>query len=219
MTLWELIILHIFEIPSSCRPEILKILFVAPHPVKSLQKCPEMSRNVKKSQELSRNVQKCPQMSTNVQKRPEMCRNVQKCAYVIHGCPLQSRCHEEVLYTRLNRSCSINSAASFPPANNTAASTSASSSVSTCLAAAASADAAVAASMEAAAETPNNFTQQHKGSFYSGSTIFHKVLIFWEGRKNLRNLHCCRFVLYSNGLILWPSQNIWALSPSWSKSK
>ena len=128
---------------------------------------------------MSSNVQKCPEMSRNVQKCLQVSRNVKKCAYVIHGCPLQSRCHEEVLYTRLNRSCSINSAASFPPANNTAASTSASSSVSTCLAAAASADAAVAASMEAAqAETPNNFTQQHKGSFYSGSTICHKVHIF-----------------------------------------
>ena len=125
---------------------------------------------------MSRNVQKCPEMSRYVQKCQEMCRNVQKCAYVIHGCPLQSRCHEEVLYTRLNRSCSINSAASFPPANNTAASTSASSSVSTCLAAAASADAAVAASMEAAAETPNNFTQQHKGSFYSAGTFVIKFI-------------------------------------------
>ena len=122
----------------------------------------------KKCPKVSRNVHMCPEMSTSVQKCQKMClRNI--------WMPLQSRCHEEVLYTRLNRSCSINSAASFPPANNTAASTSASSSVSTCLAAAASADAAAAASMEAAAdaaaETPNNFTQQHKGSFYSESTF------------------------------------------------
>jgi hypothetical protein len=111
-------------------------------------------------------------MSKSVQKCQIMClRNIW-----MSPSP-QSRCHEEVLYTRLNRSCSINSAASFPPANNTAASTSASSSVSTCLAAAASADAAAAAASiseaaacVAAAESPNNFSQQHKGSFYSEST-------------------------------------------------
>ena len=52
---------------------------------------------------------------------------------------LASRCHEEVLYTRLNRSCSINSAASFPPANVTA-STSTSSSTSSSSAAASAAE-------------------------------------------------------------------------------
>ena len=136
-----------------------------------------MSKSVQKCPEITRNVQKCLEISRNLQNYPEISRSVKKCDYVIYGCPSQSRCHEEVLYTRLNRSCSINSAASFPPANNTAASTSASSSVSTCLAAAASADAAVAASMEAAqAETPNNFTQQHKGSFYSAGTFVIKFI-------------------------------------------
>ena len=126
---------------------------------KSVKKCPQVSRNVQTCLEMSSSVLKCPEMSTSVQKCQKMClRN--------KWMPFQSRCHEEVLYTRLNRSCSINSAASFPPANNTAASTSASSSVSTCLAAAASAD---AASMEAASETQNNFT--HKGSFYSESAF------------------------------------------------